>query len=140
MGSQHPPLAALYLLELLGEYPFWGICRGYLGSGYKGEDVSIRSLGLTQAYMSPLWSITEGWGHQDPCVIPQPQLGSGPCLSHHKGPTSPSLLHFWRVGDLTVPFQVESILRSGSEPRIQVVQLSFNAGFPLQLPTHTPAL
>lgn len=140
MGSQHPPLAALYLLELLGEYPFWGVCRGYLGSGYKGEDVRIRSLGLTQARMSPLWSITEGWGHQDPCVIPQAQLGSGSCLSHHKGPTSPSLLHFWRVGDLTVPFQVESILRSGSEPRIQVVQLSFNAGFPLQLPTLTPAL
>lgn len=33
MGSQHPPLAALYLLELLGKYPFWGVCRGCLGSG-----------------------------------------------------------------------------------------------------------
>ena len=43
MGSQHLPLAALYLLELLGEYPFWGFCRGYLGSGYKREDASIRS-------------------------------------------------------------------------------------------------
>ena len=140
MGSQHPPLAALYLLELLGEYPFWGVCRGYLGSGYKREDASIRSLGLTQACMSPLWSIAESWGHQDHCLVPQSQLGSGFCFVHHKGPTSPSLLHCWRVGDLTVPFQVESILRSDSEPRTSVVQLSFGAGFPLQLPTLTPVL
>ena len=69
MGSQHPPLAALYLLELLGEYPFWGVCRGYLGLGYKREDASIRSLGLTQACMSPLWSIAESWGHQDHCLF-----------------------------------------------------------------------
>lgn len=81
MGSQHPPLAALYLLELLGEYPFWGVCRGYLGSGYKGEDVSIRSLGLTQARMSPLWSITEGWGHRIPVLSPSPSLVLGPACS-----------------------------------------------------------
>lgn len=27
MGSQQPPLAALYLLGVLGEYPAWGMYR-----------------------------------------------------------------------------------------------------------------
>ena len=97
MGSQHLPLATLYLLELLGEYPFWGVCRGYLGLGYKREDASIRSLGLTQACMSLLWSIAEGWGHQDHCLVSSPGLALG---SASPTTRAPPLLLSCTVGGL----------------------------------------
>lgn len=95
MGSRHPPLAALYLLGLLGEYPFWGVFWGTWAQGTEKKVPESDPLSLIQARMSPLWSSTEGWGHQDPCLLPQPQLGSWPCLSHPQGPTSASLLHCW---------------------------------------------
>lgn len=33
MGSQQLPLAALFLLGVLGEYPRWGVCRGTWAQG-----------------------------------------------------------------------------------------------------------
>lgn len=100
MGSQQLPRATLFLLGVLGEYPRWGVCQGTWAQG-GGRKCQFFPWSISGAALSPLWSITEGCGHQDPCLRRPLLLCSRPHLSH---PSAPTLFLSCPAGGLPVPF------------------------------------
>lgn len=138
MGSQHPPLAPCTCWSCWVSTPS-GASAGYLGSGYKREDASIRSLGLTQACMSPLSGVLQRVGATRITVLsPSPSSALEFCPDPPQGPhLSFSLALFGELGTLLSPFQVESSSDQALSLELQLFSSGFGAGFPLQLPTLT---
>lgn len=133
MGSQRPPLAALHLLGLLGEYPFWAVRQGTWARGARGVKPVLPSVSSGPTCCPSGVSRRVGLSR---IPVLSPSSSSPPCWSHPQGPASALVLH--RQGNL-LTIQAESMPRSDSQPRNQAVQSLFKASFPLPLTPPHPA-
>lgn len=123
MGSQQPPLATLFLLGMLGEYPAGASAR-VPGLRVQGGNVSS-SLGLfLGSAFSPLRSFTVGGvGANSPCSALSPAC-----------PTPvPQLCFSLGLLGLTVSFQARSMINQ-TQPRNQVVQPPLMRASPCRCP------